>query len=442
MSRFDPELPFGRGLVSRLLTPERVRTSALDHFHPFPTVREPDGWRGLPPRVRTELVARAEAAARTPWPALPATVFAEFARTGERRSFELPSFLRRELLRDLAIGASLAVTQAERDDADRWVDAVVDATWSICEESSWAVPAHVRQVLPDVDDPIVDLFAAETGAQLAWTSYLLGSRLDAVTPAVTRRIADEIHRRLLAPFERRDWPWMGVHTDHVNNWNPWICSNLIMCTLLTVSDHDRRAALVSRAIAALDVYGHGMLDDGGCTEGQGYWAVAGARLFDALWVLREASGGELDATGLERVASSVRYPVAMHVAGRRMIQHSDGPGIWLLEPSVLHRYGRAVDYPPARALAVHLRDQPPYGDAQGAMPLWHALTEIFEPGYPDAPAADPPALGTCWFPSTQVLTARQHPGSTDGLMIAVKGGHNAEDHNQNDVGCFSVASTW
>jgi hypothetical protein len=39
-----------------------------------------------------------------------------------------------------------------------------------------------------------------------------------------------------------------------------------------------------------------------------------------------------------------------------------------------------------------------------------------------------------------VLVAREHGGTASGLTLAVKGGHNDEHHNHNDVGSFVVAS--
>jgi hypothetical protein len=44
-----------------------------------------------------------------------------------------------------------------------------------------------------------------------------------------------------------------------------------------------------------------------------------------------------------------------------------------------------------------------------------------------------------WFASTQVLLARTAAGSSAGLTLAVKGGHNGEHHNHNDVGAVVVA---
>ena len=57
-------------------------------------------------------------------------------------------------------------------------------------------------------------------------------------------------------------------------------------------------------------------------------------------------------------------------------------------------------------------------------------------------AADPavaPLPRDVWLPSVQVLVAREQDGSTAGLALAAKGGHNGEHHNHNDVGSFIVA---
>ena len=43
------------------------------------------------------------------------------------------------------------------------------------------------------------------------------------------------------------------------------------------------------------------------------------------------------------------------------------------------------------------------------------------------------------MPSTQVLLARTEAGTAAGLTLAVKGGHNGEHHNHNDVGGVVVA---
>src|SRR5206468_3377505 len=69
------------------------------------------------------------------------------------------------------------------ENAGRFLDEIADGIWAISEQTFWGSTAHLGMQragngLPDVTEPIVDLFAAETGALLAWTDYLLGERLD------------------------------------------------------------------------------------------------------------------------------------------------------------------------------------------------------------------------------------------------------------------------
>ena len=75
-----------------------------------------------------------------------------------------------------------------------YLPALADLAWRICEESAWQLPAHNSYIrdtpqlpLPDVTRPIVDLFAAETGALLiATVCGLLGEALDAYAPGWLR----------------------------------------------------------------------------------------------------------------------------------------------------------------------------------------------------------------------------------------------------------------
>src|SRR5437879_1125934 len=108
--------------------------------------------------------------------------------------------------------------------------------------------------LPDVTEPIVDLFAAETGALLAWTDYLLADRLDKVSPLLRKRMRAEVDRRLLTPaLQRDDFWWMGFgERKDVNNWNPWINSNWLAAVLLLEADPQHRAMSVYTIMRSLD----------------------------------------------------------------------------------------------------------------------------------------------------------------------------------------------
>ena len=57
------------------------------------------------------------------------------------------------------------------------------------------------------------------------------------------------------------------------------------------------------------------------------------------------------------------------------------------------------------------------------------------------PATAPPSPlpAHVWFPSTEVGLARETAGASRGLTVALKGGHNGESHNHNDLGSVVVA---
>ncbi|MDX9979933.1 MAG: hypothetical protein RBU25_07770, partial [Lentisphaeria bacterium] len=215
---------FSASLVNDSLLPREV-------LRPFPAGSERSAWLALPEAVRGQLVAAGEAARQAPWPSLPASLFLEFVRTGDRKVYEVNSFARRGILCDLVLAEC-----AEGE--GRFLEAILDAAWSICEESFWGISAHVAtsegRGLPDTAAPEVDLFAAETAALLAWTVYLLGEALTGLSPQIVPRIRRETDQRILDPcLARDDFWWMGLDGSRaLNNWTPWICSNWLAASLL------------------------------------------------------------------------------------------------------------------------------------------------------------------------------------------------------------------
>lgn len=67
------------------------------------------------------------------------------------------------------------------ENENRFLDDIVNGVWSICEESTWAISAHLgncssgsTDVLPDsLNDAVLDLFSLETAQLIAFVYYLL-----------------------------------------------------------------------------------------------------------------------------------------------------------------------------------------------------------------------------------------------------------------------------
>ena len=245
---------------------------------PFPPASNREAWDGLPPDRRELLRGLAARWRGVGYSALTASRFMAFARAGDRVSWEKPYFDRRRKL----IAALLGVCESG-EDAD--LDAVVDGIWLICEETSWVISAHNGETpgepLPDPEDPYLDLFAAQTAMILSLTCALVGDRLDNLSPLIRRRAGQEVERRVLTPFEtRNDFWWMGYARRDLNNWTPWIVSNVMLSACAWVEDVPRLGAILERGCMMLDRWLAVVPNDGGCDEGAGYWSMAGGALLD------------------------------------------------------------------------------------------------------------------------------------------------------------------
>lgn len=409
-------------------------------WRPYPKAGDKAGWEKVPAAVRAAHIRKAEKHLGAPWPAPKASTFFEFVRDGNRSRYEAVSFGRRARLADLVLAEAI-------EGRGRFLDEVMDGVWTICEETFWGVPAHAGAQksgpgLPDATEPVVDLFAAETGMLLAWTDYLLGERLDTVTLLLRERIRQEIDRRILTPcLERDDFWWMGFTGREVNNWNPWIVSNWLTATLLVETDRVRAARSVHKALRCLDNFLDAYPADGGCDEGPGYWDRAGGSLYDALELLDAASRGRVNAFYRPLVREMGRYIGRVHIAGPWAVNFADAAAKPGGSASLIYRYGRSIDDDDMAAFGAWLaREQRLGADAVGGSfgVLGRVLPALFNLEELLKAEAREPLVRDSWFPGLQVMTARSKEGSREGLYLAAKGGHNAESHNHNDVGNFVV----
>jgi hypothetical protein len=414
-----------------------------DAWKPYPPASDRAAWQALPDSVRKAHIESGEEALRSPWPQVPASVYLQFAKDGNRSNYEDLFFGRRTLLGQLVFAECV-------EGQGRFIEAIADAIWSICEESTWCLPAHIGVFssgpgLPDTREPIVDLFAAETAAQLAWTGYLLAPALDAISPLVMERLCREVNARVLTPaMERDDFWWMGFVERLVNNWNPWINSNWLAAALLVEADDARRQATVYKILESLDRFITIYPKDGGCDEGPSYWTRAGASMFDCLELLYSASGGKIDVYGEPLIQEIGRFIYRAHIAGEYYVNFADAPARLVPDPGLVFRYGQRIgdakmmSFGASLAKETHLQEKGPAAEKFGLSSPGRALPDLFSLEGLAAVEPKPALLRDVWLSEIQVLAARDQEGTSQGLYMAAKGGHNAESHNHNDVGHFIV----
>lgn len=410
--------------------------SDLDAWSPFPKYEDRTSWGELNDSIKTHLEAAGAARADYSWPSISARTYLDFIREGNRNTYQEISFERRYALMDLVLAEMV-------EGEGKYLDQITNGIWSICEESFWGVPAHLFMQkagtdLADVEDPVVDLFAAETAALLAWTDYLLGAELDSISPMIRKRMRQETDRRILTPLlEVDDYWWMGFapKDNYLNNWNPWINSNWITALLVFEEDEYRRAKALHKSLRSLDEFLNEYAKDGGCDEGPNYWSRAGASLFDCLELLYSSTGGKLDIYQKPVLQEMARYIYRAHIAGPYYINFADTHGKITVNSELIYRFGKRIQDEDMMAFAAYTY-QLQKSFTKGS--IGRKLHEIFNFEELAAAKAKPAYLQDVWLDETQVMLARSEEGSTRGFFLGAMGAHNDQSHNHNDVGSFII----
>lgn len=413
----------------------------LEAFKPFCDLK--DGFVIADERI-PELIGRAEEMLETEIPQLLASEYMMFNRCGDRFVFEKKFDRRREMLLSLALGEYL-----ERK--GRFTDKLIDVIWLILEESSWIIPAHnyappeLKMNLPwyfDCDVNHIALMSAGTAAAMAWVYYLCKDILDEVTPTIARRMRFEIDRQLIKPFLNdrymfeRCW-WAGVKGGQINNWNPWIVGNALTATALVEEDTITRTVVVSRAMTLLDRFINIYHPDGGCDEGVAYWAAAGGALYSALMVLYDMTGGYVNIFDDPLIKNMGEYAVKMIVSEDMTLNFADCSPRSMPDPMLVYHWGTACksemmqQYGKWRmeAGAPTLRHYTPYRHSYRWMRF---LTT------PQLPAEEITVSKYMLLHGLEIASIRETTTLGKGLYVALKGGHNYESHNHNDVGSVIV----
>ena len=405
-------------------------------WHPYPTIQDRAEWQGVPQEIRAGFIREAQQYLGTTWERIPATVTLQYIRSGNRSNYDALNTRQREKLATLVFAEVF-------ENQGRFLDEIADGIWAICEQTYWGSTAHLGMQragtgLPDVTEPIVDLFAAETGALLAWTDYLLGDRLDKVSPLLRKRIRAEVDRRVLTPaLQRDDFWWMGFgERKNINNWNPWINSNWLAAVLLLEADPPRRTGSVYKIMRSLDNFINIYPDDGASDEGPGYWGRAGASLFDNQ-LLRSATNGTIDIYRAPLVRSMGQYIYRVYIKDQYFIPMGDASAKLTPDAELVYQYGKRIGDPVMQGFGALLAQRRgPY--RPGSSSPGRILPALFVAREIATAQAAEPLLGSVWLADLQLMAARSTPNSDVGLYVAAWGGHNAQSHNHNDVGNFIV----
>lgn len=415
-----------------------------DRASPYPAADDREVWSKVPRDWAAPWLEFAREHEHYAWPALTMAKYAAFRKEGDLLAYLKLFWERRSILGGFVIAECL-------EGEGRYIERILDGLFAVCEETTWVVPHHNTHVktgaecLPDAADDEVELAGSETGALLAWTMFLLGAGLDAISPRIRERVLREVRRRLIGPYlDRDDYWWMGfAPAAHVNNWNPWCNNNMLTVFLLLEPEGAARNDGIRKIMRSLDEYLRRYPADGCCEEGPMYWGAAGGGLYNCLEQLYAASDGEIDIYAERIVSEMGKYLYRVHIAGDYYVDFADGDAR-VDVGGAPYGFGKRIGDPRLTALSLAAKPKPPrllnwfsagavlnelFTAEEKAVRLLRATREPDESGG---------GVREAWLPVSQVMTAREREGTSQGLYLAAKGGSNFEPHNHNDVGSFIV----
>ena len=419
-----------RNILGKKYSLENIKQTLITKTEWEPYPKTAAAWKAvLPDSIIKNIIANGEAALNFKFEPISATVSLDFTRSGDRERHGKISYGKRNALTELIFAETI-------EDKGRFTEAIMNGIWSICEESFWGVPAHIGSTgLPDVENPVVELFSAETASVMAIADYFVGEKLDKINPLIRKRIYYETNKRIFNPMMNTSitgkYGWMSK-TKPVNNWNPWIMSNWILSNLLLEKNETRRAEMLYAAMNGLDLYLNGLGEDGGCDEGPSYWFAAGGSVYDCLELLQKATNDKVNIYDVPLINKMGSYVYKAHIDGYYFTNFADADPTLRPDGLMLYRFGKALKDEKMIQFGEWAFQNFPNTGITGYQRMRRIQNILTAKTIEKTDKYQP--VKEAWVSDIQVMAAR----TDKGLYLASHGGHNAESHNHNDVGDFII----
>lgn len=303
---------------------------------------------------------------------------------------------------------------------------------AIMDMKSWLHPNH-----DDKDNGVlegrrvsIDLGARKFGMVLAMAEVLLRDQL---SDGFRKEIAGQLQWRIVDTYlkscsildENNKW------IKSTSNWNSVCTSGTLFTTIATSDDAVERLAAVGSALNSMKYYLSGFGDDGYCSEGLGYWGYGFGHYLYLAQILYDYTDGKINlfaADNPEKLKNVGNFPEKFEIQNERCAPFSDGV-------STISKKGSNF----ANALsAMYYGAQKP-----SEFRMEEAAEQLVAWANPDAFAAEvnrgkekTKLPDHSYFDDFGMVISR---GKQDKpFSIAIKAGHNAENHNHSDVGTYII----
>ncbi|MCR4573489.1 MAG: heparinase II/III family protein [Lentisphaeria bacterium] len=377
-----------------------------------------------------DIIKRAETLIDTPPTEMLDDVYLEFTQNGNRRNFERLIGQRNSRFTTLGLAEALEykgrfLPQLERD------------LESLFNYRSWVMPAH-DSGLENFNQKrfYADLGCSAICRDLANIDWWLQ---DVLKPETRSRLRAEVQKRMIGPYQEviRKGIVTGGHWWAVggNNWNAVCTSNMVGTALILLDDKMERAEILAAMEKSNPIFLGGFTPDGNCSEGIGYWGYGFGHFMTMGETVLNATNGKLN------IYDADPEKIAKVCAYARDIQIESGICPAFADCGVNGRPNQTTLFYIQRRFPETLLHREIV-----TRPISRGLTDIGLLAFTDDSKYASKAPETETFPKRSLFAdagiyiGRSNNGDPRGTFgIALKAGHNAEQHNHNDVGSFLIS---
>lgn len=426
--------PIERSIFKMFFELAECYQGTLSDFMPYSPASSRQAWEGLEPNLKREIIKNAEPYLNYNYPSIPATLYMKFCRMGNRTDFEEVYFKRRNVLNTLVLAECVEYQ-------GRFLDDIINGIFVLCEESGWQLPPHnsymrhtPNRLLPDVTAPVLDLFACETGAELAMIYYLLKQELSRISLDIPKRIMHELDTRIIKPYLDTHFWWMGNGNEPMCNWTIWCTQNILLTTFTTGQSEYVKSRVFKKATQSIDYFLKEYGDDGCCDEGAQYYRHAALCLFNAMEVLNGVTNNYFSSLyENQKIKNMAAYIDHVHVSGPYYINFADCSAKAGFAGVREFLFGKRTWNLSLMSFAAEHYQANPDPLLQSEINLFYRIQSIFthQEITHFKPTSHPkPDL---FYPSVGLFIARDK-----NFCLAVKAGDNDDSHNHNDTGSFTI----
>lgn len=404
----------------------------------YPSYSDRSKWNALTSDVNDVVIKRGEQRLNYEWKVIAASYYLEYWKSGDRKIMEDP-------YKDNISAVSNLFFAELVEGKGRFTSKLIDGVFCLCEMTSWSLSAHLANQtkstkIPNHDEHVVELVSADVGSLLSWIYYFMKDEFDKYDVTISKRIKKEVNERIISAYlERDNYWWMGLRgkPNSLNNWNPWVNSNVIQSILLMSEDLDTKVEGVYKTMKSIDKYIELTNKDGACDEGPAYWQHAAGKLYDYLQILSDATQHKVNLFEDPLFSKMGEYISRTYVDGGWVINFADAMARMELDHHHIYRYGRAVASNELMTFAKHLGDQNSqidnlyYDGDSKERDVFRFLEYLTYHKELNQVLGDHIPEKSTWYQKTEVCYF-----SNLNFRFATKGGNNNESHNHNDVGTF------